>query len=341
MLTKRSSQKKRKNNSLYESIMNDVSKVVKKHLNEMAAGVSQNSFNQFLNTEDKKWDFAVDYDDWTPSDQKQWVNDVLSDPDGKTYLLQLAFIDYISYYLGVDENDEDEILAEYTEACQNYPELEALTPDDWHGLNWGSVDENMGLDPDHYDLWGGIIKELIDGNNHFQPMYSSPILKITPPKTMPTGSTKVNSKQANNFWQQFQTEFGISEAQLISELDAIMGDSGESEDSSDSLYLLLDNLNWDINNFKKLSKTWYKKFREELINYYNEIPENEDEMDITQNLTNTYESFTAGRKYENIFGTIWGWWILFNLYGWSDTFGVAGGSGYSPARLKELIRLVK
>ena len=34
MLTKRSSQKRHKNNSLYESIMRDVSKVVKRHLNE-------------------------------------------------------------------------------------------------------------------------------------------------------------------------------------------------------------------------------------------------------------------------------------------------------------------
>lgn len=41
MLTKRLSQKKKRKKSLYESIMNDVSKVVKKHLNEF------NNSNQF------------------------------------------------------------------------------------------------------------------------------------------------------------------------------------------------------------------------------------------------------------------------------------------------------
>jgi len=43
MLTKRSSQKRHKNNSLYESIMRDVSKAVKRHLNE-------NKFDEILYT---------------------------------------------------------------------------------------------------------------------------------------------------------------------------------------------------------------------------------------------------------------------------------------------------
>ena len=107
MLTKRSSQKKKRNNnkSLYESIIKDVSKVVKKHLNEMAATGIKTIPMQKLTADDYEWDML------NSGDEGEAIVNV------DLYLLIKKHIDiflnygmdYINDYLKSIKNDPERI----------------------------------------------------------------------------------------------------------------------------------------------------------------------------------------------------------------------------------------
>jgi hypothetical protein len=137
MLTKRSSQKKKRNNnnSLYESIINDVSKVVKKHLNE----VLMNWENDTVNNSEKDLIYTTSRDfNFTElsEDLKGFIK------NGTNYTIRMCINDSWSggiqwYY--------DELLMEECGFC--FFDTWESSEENWSDKNW----EALGLNKDSVD----------------------------------------------------------------------------------------------------------------------------------------------------------------------------------------------
>lgn len=125
MLTKRSSQKRRINNTLYESIMNDVSKVVKRHLNEDVGDIKPGNPNAY-----KVY----------PGNESQFVQNLSNK--------QRNLLEYLSNYWELSDNilsiyyvrgrnSLNEIIDEIDEENPEYTsleELEEIVPENEIGL---------------------------------------------------------------------------------------------------------------------------------------------------------------------------------------------------------------
>ena len=149
MLTKRSSQKRHKNNSLYESIMKDVSKVIKRHLNE-------NKFDEpdfhYWNPSSRRWEFsgnpkAEEFFDDTISCYEWWLGST-----GDETIEEL--IETGKLVEGETEWDDaaDIILDEFAKLLD-----EAVDGD------WWQMGRNLGYSPWDLDrLWNDVMQAKTD-----------------------------------------------------------------------------------------------------------------------------------------------------------------------------------
>ena len=137
MLTKRSSQKKKRNNnkSLYESIMRDVSKVVKKHLNEVLVNwendTVNNSEKDLIHTTSRDFNFAE-----LSEDLKGFIE------DGTNYTIRMCISD--SWSGGIRWYYDELLMDEY--GCCFFDTWES-SEENWSDENW----EDLGLNKDSVD----------------------------------------------------------------------------------------------------------------------------------------------------------------------------------------------